>query len=86
MAGFATLPVPTVTPAGKTKLDHLLEEIISQKQIPSIFWAATNAKETIYENEAGNVVMGDETSGKVNRDTSALRSITVFCQARANKD
>jgi methyl acetate hydrolase len=67
-----TLPMPTVTPAGKAKLDALIKEVIDKGDIPVVFWAATNAKETIYENQEGYMVYGDETSGKVKPDTSTF--------------
>ena len=63
-------PLPTLKPSGKATLDSLLKEKIDEGKVPCIFWAATNAKETIYENQVGNNVMGDVSSGEVNTDSS----------------
>ena len=67
--GIMSLPCPKLLPEGKTHLDALLQAKLAEGTAPSIFWAATNANETIYENQAGNVVMGDPASGRVNRDS-----------------
>ena len=64
------MPYPELTAAGRGRLDELLKAKIGEGSVPSIFWAATNATETIYENQAGYRAMEDETSGPVTPETS----------------
>ncbi|ORX39573.1 beta-lactamase/transpeptidase-like protein [Kockovaella imperatae] len=70
--------------SSKQRLDELLQDKIHQGTLPCIFWAATNAQETIYENQAGLRIMGDETSGQVTPETTLeLYSMTKFVVALA---
>jgi hypothetical protein len=66
---IAMSKLPTIGPAGAQALDAFLSEHDSRKVTPAIFCLATNAKETIYCNQLGQVVFGDEASGQVNADT-----------------
>ena len=84
MLNSDTLPLPVLRSGGDAALDLLLEQTIAKKEVPSIFWAATNADKVIYQNQAGNVVFGDEASGTVNPDTSersssCLQALTDPC-------
>ncbi len=57
-------------PEGKAHLDELLRKLSTAGNIPAVFFSATNAKETIYENQDGLVKFGEESSGKVAAETS----------------
>lgn len=62
--------LPVITQDGISVLDTLLEQHVAQAKTPAVFWLATNAKEAIYSNQAGHLIMGDATAGQVNEDTS----------------
>jgi hypothetical protein len=62
--------IPQIRKGGKEAIDKLLSESVARRDTPALFFLATNAKETIYCNQDGEVVFGDEGSGKVNADTS----------------
>ena len=63
---------PHLFPSDIAALDKQLTDEIEHGDIPSIFWACTNATETIYENQAGYKAMGDPGSGSVNERSSGL--------------
>ena len=73
LAHAMSLPLPTIKSGGKERLDALLSEVSAKHNVPAVFYLATNADGTIYENQQGDVNYGDESSGKVNGDTSEYR-------------
>ncbi|ORX37084.1 beta-lactamase/transpeptidase-like protein [Kockovaella imperatae] len=74
-----SLPMPHLKAEGKATLDKLMQEKLAEKTVPFMFWAATNASETIYENQAGYNKWDDPSSGEVNRDsTLEMFSMTKF--------
>lgn len=64
-----SMPLPKIKTGGEDNIEALLKETVGKKVVPAVFYAATNAKETIYANQDGDLIFGDESSGKVNRDT-----------------
>jgi hypothetical protein len=64
--------LPTLKPGAKEKLDKLLVGTVESRNFPAISFGATNAKETIYFNQAGEVVFGDSSSGQVDEESSEL--------------
>jgi len=65
-----SLPLPKLKLGGSDRLDELLHLTVASKGFPAIFYLATNVKETIYSNQDGDMVFGDESSGKVDVETS----------------
>ena len=79
-----SMPLPTISSSGASELDHLLAETVKRRHVPAVFYLATNAKETIYSNQKGEVNFGDPASGEVNEDTVLeLFSQTKFITAIA---
>jgi methyl acetate hydrolase len=62
--------LPTLKEDGRSTLDAYLQESVAQQHTPALFFGATNAKETIYFNQAGEIKFDDPSSGQVNEDTS----------------
>lgn len=62
--------LPQLKQGGKEALDKNLRDAVARRETPALFFLATNAKETIYSNQEGEKVFGDEESGKVGPDTS----------------
>lgn len=60
---------PIVDSEGVRHLDELLHYQIELENTPATFFLATNAVETIYMNQAGPVIFGDEDSPEVTEDT-----------------
>lgn len=78
------MSLPKLGPNGAKVLDDLLAETVARRHVPAVFYLATNAKETFYSNQKGEVVFGDTSSGQVNEDTiQELFSQTKFVTAIA---
>lgn len=79
-----SLPLPRLNADGSKALDELLAKTVAQRHVPAVFFLATNARETIYSNQAGEVTFGDASSGEVDEDTTLeLFSQTKFITAIA---
>jgi len=63
--------------SGKQALDDLLQSSVASREVPAVFFGATNADETLYLNCAGEKTFGDESSGQVDEDTSESGSTTI---------
>ncbi|WWD16008.1 hypothetical protein CI109_100433 [Kwoniella shandongensis] len=61
--------LPTLKPSGKASLDKLLKETVEKREVPAVFYGATNAKDELYFNQAGDKVFGDSASGQVDENT-----------------
>lgn len=66
-------PLPTISEAGKKKLDELLDAKVAEATIPGIFFGATNAEGEIYFNAKGDKVLGHPEKGQINENTSEWR-------------
>jgi CubicO group peptidase (beta-lactamase class C family) len=79
-----SMPLPRLNADGASALDAHLQKTVEQRHVPACFFLATNAKETIYSNQAGEVQFGDASSGQVDEDsTLELFSQTKFITAIA---
>ena len=79
-----SLPLPRLNADGSKALDELLAKTVAQRHVSAVFFLATNARETIYSNQAGEVTFGDASSGEVDEDTTLeLFSQTKFITAIA---
>lgn len=67
--------LPSLKPEGKDVLDQHLKKYVESKKIPAVFYGATNAAETIYFNQMGDVHFGDPSKGQVNENTSELQNL-----------
>lgn len=67
---MSSMPLPTLTEAGRKSLDDHLKTVNNNDQFPAVFLGAANAKEVLYVNEMGNLDLNDTSKGKVGRDTS----------------
>jgi hypothetical protein len=65
---MSSLPLLTLKPGAKEKLDKLLVDTVESRNSPAISFGATNAKKTIYFNQAGEFVFGDSSSGQVDEE------------------
>lgn len=63
-------PLPTLTETGKAALDQLLKDTEKAGKVPSVFFAAANAKEILYENQEGWLEKEKPERGRINEDTS----------------
>ncbi|RSH89119.1 hypothetical protein EHS25_002785 [Saitozyma podzolica] len=66
---MSSLPLPTLRSGAKERIDEILVRTVEGRTLPAIFLGATNAKETIYWNQAGERVFGDASAGEVDEDT-----------------
>ncbi|KAK4703820.1 hypothetical protein P7C70_g2387, partial [Phenoliferia sp. Uapishka_3] len=77
-----SLPLPNLSPAGKQRLDEFLIETVNGREVPALFFGATNATEIIYFNQAGERVFGEPEKGAVDENTTLqLFSMTKFVTA-----
>ena len=80
-----SMPLPKLAANGVKALDAQLQKTVDQRHVPAVFFLATNAKETIYSNQAGEVQFGDPSSGQVDENTTLeLFSQTKFITAIAS--
>jgi hypothetical protein len=82
---MSSLPLPTLRSGAKERIDEILVRTVEGRTLPAIFLGATNAKETIYWNQAGERVFGDASAGEVDEDTyteifSQTKFITCVCR------
>ncbi|KAL8286141.1 hypothetical protein RQP46_004629 [Phenoliferia psychrophenolica] len=74
-----SLPFPTLSPGGQERLDAYLTTTVAGREVPALFFGATNAKETIYQSQAGERVFGQPEKGEVDADTTLqMYSMTKF--------
>lgn len=64
--------LPTISSSARGPLDEFLQENVQSRRVPAMFIGATNAKEEIYFNQAGEKVFGDASKGEVGSETSKL--------------
>jgi hypothetical protein len=62
--------IPTISAHGTSDLDAFLKDTVAARKIPAVVMAATNAKETIYLNQCGDVSFGDPSKGQIDEQTS----------------
>lgn len=62
--------LPQLKSGGAAALDKHLHDTVARRHVPAVFYLATNAKETIYSNQEGEVKFGDASSGQIDEDTS----------------
>lgn len=65
-----SIPYPTLKPGGAAQLDSFLKRVVEKRDVPGVFLAATNARETIYEAQLGDLEFGHPEKGQIDRDTS----------------
>ncbi|WWC64310.1 uncharacterized protein I303_106920 [Kwoniella dejecticola CBS 10117] len=71
--------VPKLKTGAKEKIDRLLHEVVSKRQVPAVVYGATNVEGPIYLNQDGDVYFDDPSRGKIDEDTTmALYSMTKF--------
>nr|XP_031858552.1 uncharacterized protein CI109_006075 [Kwoniella shandongensis]KAA5525624.1 hypothetical protein CI109_006075 [Kwoniella shandongensis] len=73
------LPLPALSKNGARSLDSLLKKEVDSRDVPALFFGATNAKEEIYFSCDGDVKFGDEAKGTVDAETTLMMfSMTKF--------
>jgi len=77
-----TKPIPTITSDGAEALDGFLKKTVTGGRVPAVVFGATSAQETIYWNQAGDVVFGDPSKGQIDEDTS--KSFLNPCEITLN--
>lgn len=74
---MAAQSMARIRQGGSDALDKLLHDTVSRKTTPAVFFLATNAGGTIYENQAGDKIFGDETKGAVTGETGEIAPLFV---------
>lgn len=64
--------LPALTADGRAKISAYIQETARSGNFPAIFAGVTNAKETIYFDQAGDRVLGQPDKGQVQEDTREL--------------
>jgi hypothetical protein len=75
--------LPTLTSEGRKNIDSFLEETVESRRVPAVFFGATNAKEEIYFNQAGEKAFGDASQGDIGPDTSESTAYPSILEAQA---